>query len=152
MDFELYESKYKLYNNLNYPIAVLDEQSHFIWANQKFLTLHGIKRKSLDNNLIQSIEIALNEGLKNEEYLYETVSKKLYFEPLKSKFKSEGDIHFIITLFDISKRQELQSKLYAKQEMFEQFSEQLPEGIILFRKKIIYSNPAFEKLIGYSGK
>ena len=38
------------------------------------------------------------------------------------------------------------------EDIFKQVSEYLPEGILLCESSILYSNPSFEKLSGYSGK
>ncbi len=52
--------------------------------------------------------------------------------------------------FFISKHKQAIKEISQKQKIFESLSESLPEVIVLHDEKIIYTNQAFEKLIGYS--
>ncbi len=137
---------------LNYPTIVVDSDNTPLWGNRKFLRLQGISREKLKKTeLRHTIREVLTEGLRSGELNFEKKGKHHYFQPIRSPLKTEDKKLAVITLFDISKRKQFQAELLARQEMFEKLSEYLPEGIVLCHETIVYSNPAFEKLIGYSG-
>ncbi|MBU1641962.1 PAS domain S-box protein, partial [bacterium] len=137
---------------LNYPTIIVDADNTPLWANRKFLRLQGISREKLEKSeLRHKIREVLADGLRSGELNFEKKGKSHYFQPIRSPLKTEDKKLAVITLFDISKRKQFQAELLARQEMFEKLSEYLPEGIVLCHETIVYSNPAFEKLIGYSG-
>ena len=137
---------------LNYSTIIVDSDNTPLWANQKFLKLLGISINRLEKTeLRHKVREVLTDGLESGELNFEKKGKQHYFQPIRSALKTEEKKLAVITLFDISKRKHFQAELLARQEMFEKLSEYLPEGIVLCHDTIVYSNPAFEKLIGYSG-
>jgi diguanylate cyclase (GGDEF)-like protein/PAS domain S-box-containing protein len=137
---------------LNYPTIVVDSDNTPLWANRKFLRMQGISIDRLEKTeLRHKIREVLTDGLSSGELNFEKKGRQHYFQPIRSSLKTEEKNLAVITLFDISKRKQFQAELLARQEMFEKLSEYLPEGIVLCHDTIVYSNPAFENLIGYSG-
>jgi len=142
---------FDIFDNLNYPVIIIDDYLP-IWANQTFLTLQGISEKSFEDiEIRQMIQIKLSDAIKNEQYIFVRNFKKLYFQPVLSKIDFEEKEYNLISFFNIAKRKKLQDELLDTQEIFDRLSEYIPEGIVLIKDKIYYSNPAFEKLCGFSG-
>jgi len=139
-----------IFNILSYQAVIIDHENNPIWANKKFLSVHNIKKNKLEELEVKLvIKAMILEGLKNNECKLEIKNVTHYFQPILS---SIDDKFSLVSFFDVSKNIQLQNKIKEKQEMFERLSEYLPEGIVLFQDNIVYSNPVFEKLIGYSGK
>jgi diguanylate cyclase (GGDEF)-like protein/PAS domain S-box-containing protein len=138
------DKQLELFASLNYPIILVDLDNWPLWANRKFLSLQSISKKDLEVTEISfMIKEMLTAALRDGQL---TVEKKR-FQATRSPLKIAGKKVAIISLFDISQY----VQLLAKQEMFENLSEYLPEGIILFQDTILYSNPALEKMLGYTG-
>ena len=93
----------------------------------------------------------IGSALKFGEFVFGEGEDVYYFQPIRSRVNADGRKIDMISFFDISKRKHLQAESLAKQEMFQRLSEHLPEGIVMFGEQILYCNPAFEKLVGYSG-
>jgi PAS domain-containing protein len=139
-------------NRLSYPVLLINSEHMPIWANKKFLKLHHMTLEKLQEvQERQWIHDKLTNMLNNDQYALETAEEKRYFQAVSSRIKLQDKKILMICFFDISKQKKLQTELYAEKEMFKQISERVPEGIVLFAENILYSNPAFEKLVGYSG-
>lgn len=136
-------------NQLNYPVLLVDENNVPQFGNKKLLRLYSLTSKNTDS--LQSIKID-NDTLKKKEYTLVNGDKKSTFSLNISKYSFENQNFFLISFFDISKSKKIQEEIALKKKMFEQLSEKLPEGIILFSENIIYTNPIFEKTLGFNGK
>ncbi|QOY55639.1 diguanylate cyclase [Candidatus Sulfurimonas marisnigri] len=140
-------------DRLAYPVLILNESNEFIWSNNKFNILHKSALINKNNILIRDIVISsILPVLDRGEYEVQNIKKKHYFSIIESSIDLNGKTCKFLSFFDISKRKELTRELSEKGKMFESLSEYLPEGIVLYNEKIIYSNPAFEKLSGYRGR
>jgi len=138
-----------LLNQLNYPVLLVDAKHKPQFANKKFLTLHKLSLKALRELQNSPID---KDAVDKKEYVLTQKSKIFYFKVELSNVSTDVKILYLISLFDISKSKKLYDDMFLKKKMFEQLSEYLPEGIVLFEDSIIYSNQMFEKLIGYSSK
>lgn len=140
----------EIFKRLTYPVIILDEDLMPLWANNKFLSFHQIKKTDLSNN--QELQNKIIHSLTNNLYELVKSNKHFYFEPKSSNIEIKGEKISVISFFDITKLKKQEVKLLAKHSIFEPISELSPEGIILSAERINYTNPTFEKLIGYSGK
>ena len=140
---------FHLYSLLKYPVIIIDS-SHIVWMNDAFLKLHQIKKSSnLDMyDLEKEIFSIIHDSSIDRSYFRDS----RYFKVIKSPLTLDEKSLYVISFFDISKRKALEKKLSAEQEMFKKLSEDLPDGIAVYKDEFIYSNPSFEKLVGYSGK
>ena len=138
---------FKLFNQLNFPVLLLDKDNHPQWANGKFLSIHDLSLDSLKD--FDSTKIT--NAMKKRLYILDRKGCQYSFFLEKSSICTDNKV-FLISFFDITRLTQLSSVVLDKKKMFEQLSERLPEGIVLFGRTILYSNPTFEKLIGYSGK
>jgi len=129
---------------LNYPVIVINKENFPIYKNKKFKTYEK-KEDFLIKQEIQSSQ-------KHDEYVIESDMNSIHFKLSKSPIQIEHDEYIIVSFFDISVRKKLTKDLSAKQNLFNQLTEQLPQSIILFDERIIYINKTFEKLIGYTEK
>lgn len=137
-----------LFSSIGYPVLILDSKSFPIWANQKFLSLHEITLADLPDGISQ---LSLQTLVTSHDYSLHTQDASYNFLLIKSKIVFKSEKATLISFFDITKRVTLNNKLIEKQKMFESLSENLPEGIILYDQKILYSNPMIEKLLGFNG-
>lgn len=122
---------------LDYPILLSDEKLKISWANKKF--------KRLDQ--LNEFENILTFEILNSGKIIKL--KDVFYEMKVTSIKNKGTL---ISLFNINKRKILEERLIIKQDIFESLSENLPLGIVLFDDTITYTNPIFEKMIGYKGK
>jgi diguanylate cyclase (GGDEF)-like protein/PAS domain S-box-containing protein len=129
---------------LNYPVIIINKESFPIYKNKKF--------KSFEKKEDFLIKQEILGSLKYDEYVIESDMKSIHFKLSKSPIQIEHDECIIVSFFDISVIKKLVKDLSAKQNLFNQLTEQLPESIILFDERIIYINKTFEKLIGYTEK
>ena len=128
-------------NRLAYPLCITDNQRNIVWVNEKFE--QNISNKELKANL-NKVKIDVSGTIiSNNNIFYELQSSNININ--KEEYK-------LISFFDISKRKNLENKLLTRQKMFESLTEELPEPILVCNERIIYTNPAFEKLIGLSSR
>ncbi len=144
------DKTFECFAPLSYPVAVIDNKQTILWANQKFLDLHELKHLPEDAKEKKSLEEQFFSHCKKDEYTLKIETSQHYFQVVTSILAPSEQLS-LLSLFDISRRKALQSKLDDKDVMFRNFSEELPDGVILFRSHIIYSNPAFEKFVKYTG-
>ena len=132
---------YDGFNNLSYPLIVIDEKNEILWINKKaksFIDLNELKKQvNLSSTNLKKKIVQLND---------------VFYEINLSSFTYESNKYKSLSLFNISRRKKLEEKLRNSDKMFKLLSEQLPEAILVCEKKIIYTNPAFEKMLGYSNK
>lgn len=140
------------YGRLNYPLLIVEGDNIPVWANNRFLKLHRMSREALESpEGVQTVHAALTNAFNSGEYVVDRGEGQRHFDMVISQVAVDERKLSLISFFNISKRKQLQSALLEKQKMFEQLSENLPEGIVLFDGNIRYSNPAFERFSGYSG-
>ena len=128
-------------NRLSYPLCITDNQRNIVWVNEKFEQLISIKELKVNLDIIK-INLSGNIILNNN----------IFYELQASNININKEKYKLISFFNISKRKNLENSLLTKQKMFESLSEELPEPILVCNEKIIYTNPAFEKLIGLSSR
>lgn len=142
-DFSMNEMK-QFINIYNYPVIITDEKYVVILENKKFTLLEKSDKEEIAKKLLHVSDLS--------EYVIRKNNKDITFSLISSSISIENKEYFIISFFDISVRKKLIKDLSAKQSLFNSLTEQLPEGIILFDEKIIYTNNTFEKLLGYTEK
>jgi len=131
-------------NLLNYPVVVIDANNFPIYINKKFKIIEQIEKSQIQEKLIYS--------LTHNEYHIVLNEKQLYFNTNRSHIEIDNIDFTLISLFDISVRKKMLKDISAKQDLFNQLTEQLPQSVILFDERIIYINKTFEKLTGYTEK
>ena len=136
-------------NGISYPVLIIDGENMPVWANRKFLSLHRMSRAELGRDRLVLDRIMLAFAL--DRYSVDNLSGMRYFQLVRSMILLHGQKYILISFIELSKARRQQSELQVKQVMFEQLSERLPEGIVLAEETIHYSNPVFEKIVGYSG-
>jgi len=132
---------FETFNNLSYPIVILDDRSNIVWINKK--------AKSLIS------DIKIKELFKQIENKYDkkiVILNNIFYEINESNIKVQNLSLSILSFFNISKRKKLEEKLINSEKMFKSLSVQLPEAVLVCNEKIVYSNPAFEKMLGFSNK
>ena len=149
MSILLKDEYFDFINLLSYPVLIIDSNYVPQLANKKFLSLHEISTKKIS----KLKDIVVNDKIIKElEYILERKDKKIIFKVISSEIVFKGEKFYIISLFDFSRKNKAYDELFFIKKMFENVSENLPEGILLYEDYITYSNPTFEKLSGYSGK
>lgn len=128
-------------NRLSYPLCIIDNQKNIVWVNKKFEK--SISIKEIKDNLNEFKANISEKIILNNEIFYELQASTITIN--KENYK-------LVSFFNISKRKKLEKKLLTRQKMFESLTEELPEPILVCNEKIIYTNPAFEKLIGLSSR
>ena len=132
---------YEMFNTLSYPVVLVDEKNSILWINKKAKTLINETQLKEEINILEK---NLNKKIIHiNNTFYEINSSAIILKD--KKYKS-------LSLFNISKRKNLEEKLIKSKKMFKLLSEQLPEAVLVSDEKIIYTNPAFEKMLAYSSK
>lgn len=132
---------YEMFNTLSYPVVLVDEKNSILWINKK--------AKTLTNETQLKEEIAILEKNLNKKIIY---INNTFYEINTSAIILKDKKYKSLSLFNISKRKNLEEKLIKSKKMFKLLSEQLPEAVLVSDEKIIYTNPAFEKMLAYSSK
>jgi two-component system cell cycle response regulator len=128
----------------SYPMIVANEKNYPILLNSIF--------KRLDKSDYDSIQLNLNNALKTKEYIINRNNKNIFYTLNFSKIIIKNNNYKIISFNDITVRKGLMENLKEKQNLFNSLTEQLPEGIVLFKNNIIYTNDTFENLVGDSSR
>ena len=148
MSFSIKDEYFNFINLLSYPVLIIDSNYIPQLGNKKFLSLHEITAKTID----QLKDIVINDRVMQEEYVLERKNKKMIFKVASSEIVFKSEKYYLISLFNFSKENKACEELLFTKRMFENISESLPESILLYEDNVTYSNPSFEKLSGYSGK
>lgn len=159
------------YNN-SYPMFLFNSDNmSLVDVNKAATGFYGFTRSEM---LEKPIYETIAPNLKNQKgkrILYNNIShaekkEKQFFRGIKHRLKSgefrdiqssltvlrtpDGRPLILATVIDITNEVAAEAELKDSEEQYKSIAETIPEGIYIFREKIIYSNPAATDILGYT--
>lgn len=127
----------ELFKEHELPMVILDEQKKIIWKNKKFSSL----------KLLIYFEMILEELDFNKKEFVVTLANNHY--EVQCTYVNG---FYVLSLFNIYKRDKLQAKLENRRDMSQELLEDLPEAVIIVSENILLVNSLAEKLLGVKKK
>jgi|GEM_PF-670750 len=151
-------------------IATSDATYHFLSANEAFCNILGYSQEELRRLTFKDISDPQTIDSSVEKMTALEKGEITWFEQEKGYIRKDGTpiigrvsvnairdqkgkpVLFVVELEDITKRKQLENDLKASEERFRAISTSAMDAIVLSDEddKVIYWNPAAEKIFGYS--
>ena len=152
--------------------CIFDRDGRLVLANDPFLQIFGLKRSEIDRsfNIFSHIGTKLFDDETYAEILKVRDRDTVIIPKLKLKsipggrqedfylylkmFPTSGSdgrvVNYVLIIEDITARMEMEMALRQSEEKFRVLAETSPAAIIIYQdESIVYTNPAFEKTVGY---
>ncbi|MHB8138726.1 MAG: sensor domain-containing protein [Smithellaceae bacterium] len=161
-------------NTVREPLIILDQDLRVVTASRSFYEFFKVKPDETEGQLIYNLgndqwdiptlrellETILPQKTTFDNYEVEhdfaTIGKRIMLLNARQIKRALGKERIILlAIEDITERKQLESLLVATEEQYRRLFETASDGIVLLEKsegKITQTNPATEKLLGYSEK
>jgi diguanylate cyclase (GGDEF)-like protein/PAS domain S-box-containing protein len=161
-------------NTIREPLIILDQDLRVVTASRSFYEFFKVKPEETEGQLIYNLgndqwdiprlrellETILPQKTTFDNYEVEhdfaTIGKRIMLLNARQIKRALGKERIILlAIEDITERKQLESLLVATEEKYRRLFETASDGIVLLEKtegKITQTNPATEKLLGYSEK
>jgi diguanylate cyclase (GGDEF)-like protein/PAS domain S-box-containing protein len=152
-----------LFENHSAIMILVDKSGQIIDVNDAAVKFYGYsneefkKMHNYDFNTVPKDElIEYTRQAYNKERNYFTCIHKLKNGELRtvevhiSPISVNGKTFLFSIIHDITENIDLAKKIKESEELFRTLTENMTMGLVLYKEKIIYINPAGEKILGYS--
>ena len=155
------------FDNLPVISFILDaEKGIFIDVNKKALDFYGYSKEELINQPVTLINPFSSEK-EQLDFRIKAVKEGSNFAVFKHRLKN-GEVRDIessisstvynnktytqVTITDITEKKLLEDKLKESEETFRTLAENIPIGLDIHTDKFLYTNPALQKMLGYTSE
>ncbi len=161
-----------IFNTVREAILVLGEDMRVLSANRSFFTMFKVDSATTIGSLlydlgngqwnIPHLRVLLEDVLpKNDtvddyeiEHTFESIGQRtMLLNARKIREKKNDPSIILLAIEDITERKQLQDLLTESEKRYRRVFETASDGIVLLEKSeghIVHSNPAAEKMLGYS--
>lgn len=154
----------KIFNNIQDAILIFSLDGKILEMNNSLLEMYGIERNSVfiskasEFGIIFEKEIFENKNdSENQRWQYESKAKRFdshqdfYIEVMLSPIDYDDQKAILANIRNITQRRIAEEALRESEEKYRSLIESSPAGIFIIRSdKIIYTNPAGVKVLGYN--